>query len=115
MLCSLITSCRCSDAGPRHNHVDTQLCSEDSKFKNWHQGTDNVYTIRCSALAIMVANLGDILTIIFSYNLSSLFHQEMDCVLQDEDVTHNINKMTLGPYSFPYLCLLPGWNFTLVG
>jgi len=25
---------------------------------------------------------------------------EMDCVSQDEDVTHNINKTTLGPYSF---------------
>src|ERR1700683_5356591 len=24
----------------------------------------------------------------------------MDCVSQDEDVTHNINKTTLGPYSF---------------
>ena len=35
----------------------------------------------------MVANLGDILTIIFSYNLSSLFYQEMDCVFQDWDVT----------------------------
>jgi hypothetical protein len=80
--------------------VDTQLCSKDSKFKNWHQGMDSVYTICCSALTIMVANLGDILTIIFSYNLSSLFHQEMDCVFQDEDVTHDINKTTLRPYSF---------------
>jgi hypothetical protein len=48
----------------------------------------------------MVANLGDILTIIFSYKLSLLFHQEMDHVFQDEDVTHDINKTTLGPHSF---------------
>ena len=41
-----------------------------------------------------------ILTIIFSYKLSLLFHQEMDCVCQDEDVTHDMHKMTLGPYSF---------------
>ena len=80
--------------------MNIQLCAKNSKFKNWHQGMDSIYTLCCSALAIIVANLGDILTIIFSYNLSSLFHQEMDCVFQDEDVTHDINKTTLRPYSF---------------